>query len=222
MSSSRDERRDDAREEAAARAASGDGGVDRGGVESAGASSAAARPASASRPARARVRVRAAVPRDGRALASLMDAVYAEGRWFVGDAAPGGEALVRRLRGLDPTHELYLVAEGAGPDGELVGWIELHRYLPWRLEHVASLTIAVAAHARGRGVGRTLMRAVLPWARRVGVRKIRLDVRAGNEAAIALYRSEGYRVEGVERDQIRCEDGYEDNVVMARFVAPVD
>ncbi len=64
------------------------------------------------------------------------------------------------------------------------------------------------------------MRAIEPWARRVGVRKLRLDVRAGNEAALALYRAEGYEVEGVERDQIRDVDGFEDNIVMARFLAP--
>ena len=44
--------------------------------------------------------------------------------------------------------------------------------------------------------------------------------RAGNEAALALYCSEGYVVEGVERDQIRDVDGFEDNVVMARFLDP--
>jgi RimJ/RimL family protein N-acetyltransferase len=166
------------------------------------------------------VRIRAATPADGRALAGLMAGVYAEDRWFVGDGPPSGEALARRLRALDPRRELYLVAEaGVGAEGRLAGWIELHRYAPRRLEHVASLTIAVAAGLRRRGIGRRLLRAVLPWARRVGVRKIRLDVRAGNEAAIALYEAEGYVVEGVERDQIRADGGFEDNVLMARFVA---
>lgn len=53
---------------------------------------------------------------------------------------------------------------------------------------------------------------------RVGVRKSRLDLHAGNEAAIALDRSEGFRVEGVERDQIR----YEDTSAMVRFVLAPD
>jgi ribosomal protein S18 acetylase RimI-like enzyme len=83
------------------------------------------------------------------------------------------------------------------------------------MEHVATLTLAVAAPARRRGVGRRLLRALTPWARRLGVRKLRLDVRAGNDAARALYASEGYRIEGIERDQIRDHDGFEDNVIMA-------
>ncbi len=161
--------------------------------------------------------IRAAAPSDARALAALMATIYGEGRWFVGDMGPRSETLARQLRGMDPAREIVLVAEAAG---DLVGWIEVRRYLPTRMEHVASLTIAVAPRARGRGIGRRLLRAIVPWARRVGVRKLRLDVRAGNEAALALYRREGYVVEGVERDQIRDVDGFEDNVVMARFLDP--
>jgi L-amino acid N-acyltransferase YncA len=162
--------------------------------------------------AAAPIGLRAVVPRDARALAALMAGIYAEGRWFVGDGPPSPDALARQLRALDPTREVLLVAEGPGG---LAGWVEARRYAPRSMEHVATLTLAVAAPARRRGVGRRLLRALTPWARRVGVRKLRLDVRAGNEGARALYASEGYRVEGVERDQIRDEDGFEDNVIMA-------
>jgi ribosomal protein S18 acetylase RimI-like enzyme len=169
------------------------------------------------------VRIRAATPADGSALASLMAGVYAEDRWFVGDGPPSGESMARRLRALDPKREVFLVAEaGVGRATELAGWIELHRYVPRRLEHVASLTIAVAEGMRRRGIGRRLMRAVTPWARRVGVRKIRLDVRAGNGAAIALYEAEGFVREGLERAQVRSGAGFEDNVLMARFLVGDD
>jgi RimJ/RimL family protein N-acetyltransferase len=171
----------------------------------------------------AAVRIRAATPADGRAIAALMAGVYAEDRWFVGDGPPSGEAMARRLRAMDPKREVFLVAEaGAGRAAELAGWIELHRYVPRRLDHVASLTIAVAEGMRRRGIGRRLMRAVLPWARRVGVRKIRLDVRAGNEAAIALYEAEGFVREGLERAQVRSGADFEDNVLMARFLVGAD
>ncbi|NBC95321.1 MAG: hypothetical protein GVY27_03080, partial [Deinococcus-Thermus bacterium] len=90
----------------------------------------------------ASVRIRAATPADGRALAALMAGVYAEDHWFVGDGPPSGESMARRLRSMDPKREVFLVAE-AGTRGvaDLAGWIELHRYVPRRLEHVASLTL---------------------------------------------------------------------------------
>lgn len=49
-------------------------------------------------------------------------------------------------------------------------------------------TMWVAPHARGRGVGEALVRAVVGWA---GEREVTLRVADGNTAAIALYRRLG-------------------------------
>lgn len=54
------------------------------------------------------------------------------------------------------------------------------------------MTIGVAPHARGRGVGRAILDALLDWARQVGAAEIFLDVRPSNEGAIALYNSRGF------------------------------
>jgi len=159
--------------------------------------------------------VRSAVSRDARVLATLMEGVYAEGNWFVGDGGPRPDQLTRRLRSLDPREENFLVAERSGV---VIGWAEARRYAPSRMQHVATLTLAVAGPARRRGAGRALLRAVVQWARRVGVTKLRLDVRAGNLAARELYAAEGFCVEGTERAQIRNGDRFEDNVIMARFL----
>jgi ribosomal protein S18 acetylase RimI-like enzyme len=43
-------------------------------------------------------------------------------------------------------------------------------------------------------------------------------VRAGNEAAILLYKEEGFVLEGRERNQVRTREGYEDNLIMAKFL----
>jgi ribosomal protein S18 acetylase RimI-like enzyme len=51
--------------------------------------------------------------------------------------------------------------------------------------------------------------------------KLQLSVRARNEAAIALYRREGFALEGRERAQILDEEGFEDNLVMAKFLRAV-
>lgn len=160
-------------------------------------------------------RIRMATARDARSLNALMAGIYREGRWFVGDVAPGAEALARRIRSADPAAELWLVAHDRSG---LSGWVELHRMVPRRMRHVAGLTLAVDAQARGRGIGRGLLRATYPWARRVGVRRIRLDVRAGNDVARRLYESEGFELEGCEREQVRTDEGFEDNLIMARFV----
>lgn len=173
--------------------------------------------------------IRLAHPGDAQDIVRLMRTIYREGRFFVGDGPPLPESLARRIGTDDPSYALYLVAElrpgegreGEGGAGRQVGaWLELHRMQPRRMQHVAVLTVAVAPQWRRRGLGRSLLRRCYRWAADVGVAKVSLNVRAGNTAAIALYRSEGFVEEGRERGQVRTDDGgFEDNVIMGRTVS---
>lgn len=54
-------------------------------------------------------------------------------------------------------------------------------------------TMWVAPHARGRGAGEALVRAILGWA---GAKPVTLRVADGNVAAQALYRRLGFTGEG--------------------------
>ncbi len=162
--------------------------------------------------------VRAAAVSDAPALAALHRSIYDEGRWFVGDGAPTSETLRGRLRALVPARSLYLVAlENRAGETQLSGWLELHRLNPKKLEHVAVLTLAVGQPYRRRGVAGALLARAYPWAREAGIHKIQLSVRAKNAAALSLYEREGFGLEGRERDQVRDEGGFEDNLVMAKF-----
>jgi ribosomal-protein-alanine N-acetyltransferase len=64
------------------------------------------------------------------------------------------------------------------------------------LDEVELLLCAVAPGWRGRGIGRQMMEQVAESARSRGASRLFLEVREGNEAAIALYRSVGFRIEG--------------------------
>ncbi len=92
----------------------------------------------------------------------------------------------------------YLVAE---EDGGIVGfagaWIVLDE------AHVTN--IAVAAHRRGRGIGRRLTETLMQYAANLGVVYATLEVRRSNLAAQALYRSAGFEYVGVRKRY------YEDN-----------
>ncbi len=60
-------------------------------------------------------------------------------------------------------------------------------------------TIAVAASARGHGLGRALMQALISEARKRGARLIFLEVRADNPGAQRLYERLGFIDVGVRR-----------------------
>ncbi|MFF4831322.1 GNAT family N-acetyltransferase [Streptomyces sp. NPDC001315] len=109
----------------------------------------------------------------------------------------------------------HLVAE---LDGLLVGYVRLG--FPTLLAsnaHVRQIRgLAVAAEARGKGVGRALLRAAVEEARHQGARRISLRVLGHNTAARALYASEGFVVEGVQPEEFFLDGEYVDDVLMGR------
>ncbi len=167
------------------------------------------------RMAQAKAVIRGASPLDAAGIVELQQTIYAEGRWFVGSHAPSADSVRRRLQYLNPNTSLYLVAER---NRQLLGWLELNRLQPERMRHVALLTIAIGAPWRRQGLGALLLEEGYDWCERVGIRKITLNVRAGNEGAIALYERDGFSLEGREYDQFVTEDGFEDNLIMAKRI----
>jgi ribosomal-protein-alanine N-acetyltransferase len=57
-------------------------------------------------------------------------------------------------------------------------------------------SMAVHPAARRMGLGAALLGAVVAWARKNGARRIALEVRAGNLAALRLYQRSGLQPEG--------------------------
>lgn len=61
------------------------------------------------------------------------------------------------------------------------------------------VNVAVAAPLRGRGLGRRLLRFCLEQGRRMGAYRAVLEVRSGNAAARALYKSCGFAQVGLRK-----------------------
>lgn len=161
--------------------------------------------------------MRFALRADAPAWRALQQGIYDEGSFFVGDGPASERELSGRLQFTPRERGAVWLAER---DGAPVGWCEASRPQAERLEHVALVTVAVAARHRRQGVGRALLQALEAWALGLRLRKLTLNVRGGNAPAIALYRGLGYVVEGVERGQVRHGDAFEDNLIMAKYLVP--
>ena len=76
------------------------------------------------------------------------------------------------------------------------------------------LNLSVAAPWQRRGLGREILRFVVKLARDYGARKILLEVRPSNRAAIALYASSGFAEIGRRRGYYPDGDAREDAIVL--------
>jgi ribosomal-protein-alanine acetyltransferase len=88
----------------------------------------------------------------------------------------------------------------AGGDATIVGFLVAHEIAgEFELEN-----IAVAGHAKRRGVGRALVDELVKTASRRGFRAIHLEVRGQNRAARALYERLAFVQSGVRRNYYDC------------------
>ena len=101
---------------------------------------------------------------------------------------------------------------GAERDRRLVGYA-----VCWTVVDQSELgNVAVAEEARGAGIGRALVEAVVERVRARGSRECFLEVRESNQVAQALYRDMGFEVVGRRKAYYALP--LEDALVMRLFV----
>jgi phosphinothricin acetyltransferase len=95
-------------------------------------------------------------------------------------------------------HDCRLAARDQ-PAGPVLGWTALTAYSARRVyAGVAWESVYVAASARGRGVGRALLEALIPASEVAGLWTLMAGVQAENVASLALHESVGFRRVGVQ------------------------
>ena len=94
---------------------------------------------------------------------------------------------------VDPVSRYYIVADD---DGVITGYGGLFAQSGGQAD---VLTLAVAAHRWGEGIGTALLEGLLSEAARRGCTEIFLEVRVDNDRAQRLYRRRGFTDIGVRR-----------------------
>ena len=88
-----------------------------------------------------------------------------------------------------------------------------------KARHEGELGIVVAKKYQGQGIGTELITRLIEWARGNGVTtRIRLDTRADNPTAVALYMKFGFIVEGCCRNSTLLNGKYYDLYIMGMML----
>jgi porphobilinogen synthase len=130
------------------------------------------------------VRIREARPRDVAGIVRVEEASY---------SVPWSADALRALIGRDGI--LVLVADRPDEPEGIVG----HGILRWTADEGEVVNLAVAPSMRRQGIADALLERLLQRARSLSLAFVFLEVRASNEAALALYRGRGFREVGVRR-----------------------
>jgi L-amino acid N-acyltransferase YncA len=156
------------------------------------------------------MRLRALEPTDWPAVRAIYEAGIATGDATFETAAPAWEAWDR-----DHLASGRLVAESDA--GEILGWAALAP-VSNRCVYggVAEVSVYVADSARGRGVGRTLLAALIEQSERAGIWTLQAQIMAENEPSLALHHRAGFRRVGLRERLGQLHGRWRDVVLLER------
>jgi len=146
---------------------------------------------------------------DWEAVRSIYEEGIATGNATIETEAPGWEEW-------DSSHLDYcrLVAR---VEGKVVGWAALSPVLTrYAYSGVAGVSVYVAASTRGRGIGRSLLQALVEESERAGIWTLQARIFPENVASVALHESCGFRTVGVRERLGKLNRVWRDVVLMER------
>ena len=160
--------------------------------------------------------IRPAEIEDAEKISDLLDKVGVENIYIM--SVPG-ERTVDQIKALvrqqNTDRSLLLVADNYG---DIVGVLGIIGGMFKKIAHVVEIGMAIKKDFRNSGLGSTLFREAITWARKRGFYRLELGVLSTNYQAISLYKKFGFQEEGVRKSRYRIEGKWVDEILMYKFL----
>ena len=141
-------------------------------------------------------------------------AIYVEG---IATGEATFETNVPSWDGWDTSHLTFARFVATSPDDRVVGWAALSKVSNRAVyAGVAEVSVYVAAHVRGLGIGKALLEELIRESEANGIWTLQAGIFPENHASISLHRSLGFRLVG-KRERIgRQNNRWRDTVLLER------
>jgi len=140
-----------------------------------------------------------------------LDSVAQEGKYLAIEKAPDLERLKSFItNNISNNFPQYVAID----NDKIIGWCESIPFQIKPLRHRAGLAMGVTKAMRKKGIGEKLLIATLDHAKKIGIKRIDLEVRADNKSAISLYRKIGFKEYARKKLGIFHEGKFHDLIAM--------
>lgn len=118
------------------------------------------------------------------------------------------------IKDMHRANNMYIVVE---KEKEIVGLARMIRGELEMKSHTGLFRTWLIDRVQGKGIGSEMMNYTLEWCRVNGLHKLCLTVFASNGLAQKLYERYGFITEGIQKEQVKIGDKYDDEIFMAYF-----
>ena len=106
----------------------------------------------------------------------------------------------------------------AEQDKHLIGYLAASGGTFKRNRHSAYLVIGILQAFTGQGIGTQLFQTLGKWTQQQQIHRLELTVMTHNTAAIALYKNQGFAIEGTKRHSLLIDGHFVDEYYMAKLL----
>ena len=116
---------------------------------------------------------------------------------------------------LKQENQTIFVAE---QDKHLIGYLAASGGTFKRIRHSAYLVIGILQAFTGQGIGTQLFQRLEDWAKQQHIHRLELTVMTHNTVGIALYKKQGFAIEGTKRHSLLINGQYVDEFYMSKLL----